>query len=107
NQTISLLRNTILPSKRLVDTKPIRSNLQMLAAVLVAFYVNVSLTFILFTNRLVALSPVFPRKLILGMEIRQKAVQYIEEKIETSRAKHTDQFQNISVVRTNAMKYFP
>jgi tRNA (guanine-N7-)-methyltransferase len=56
---------------------------------------------------LVALSTVFPDKLILGLEIRPKVVEYVRERIQTLRQRHPGQYQNISVVLTNAMKYLP
>eukprot|EP01133_Synstelium_polycarpum_P011612 gene11612-13556_t len=61
---------------------------------------------------LVGLSPVFPDRLILGMEIRDKVVQYVDERIEKLREKEKEAdnptgFQNISVLKTNAMKYLP
>eukprot|EP01102_Stenamoeba_stenopodia_P009713 TRINITY_DN2874_c0_g1_i2.p1 TRINITY_DN2874_c0_g1~~TRINITY_DN2874_c0_g1_i2.p1 ORF type:complete len:170 (+),score=32.19 TRINITY_DN2874_c0_g1_i2:390-899(+) len=41
------------------------------------------------------------------MEIRLKAVQFVKEKIETLREKQPGQYENISVVQSNAMKYLP
>lgn len=59
------------------------------------------------TSIVVALSPLFPDKLILGLEIRSRVVHYVEDKIADLRSKHPQQYQNISVLETNAMKYFP
>jgi len=56
---------------------------------------------------LVTLSPMFPSTLILGMEIRDKVVQYVEDRIKALREKEAPNYGNISVLRTNAMKYLP
>ena len=56
------------------------------------------------------LAPAFPDKLILGMEIRVQVTQYVEDRIIALRNKHKDDkvnFQNISVLRGNAMKFLP
>lgn len=67
---------------------------------------------------LFSLSPIFPDKLILGMEIRVKVEEFVNEKIEVMRSKaETDivgkggiavpgAYQNISVMRMNAQKYW-
>lgn len=52
------------------------------------------------------LSEMHPGSNILGMEIRKKLVEYVRLKIE-ARRKNTGRFGNISVVRTNAMKFLP
>ena len=49
----------------------------------------------------------FPETLIIGMEIRNIVAQYVDDRIKTLREKEPGQFNNISVVRTNAMKYLP
>ncbi|MCL4144264.1 UNVERIFIED_CONTAM: hypothetical protein GTU68_051774 [Idotea baltica] len=58
---------------------------------------------------LVALSPIFPETLMLGMEIRVKVSDYVMDRISTLResAKDTGGYQNIACIRTNAMKYLP
>eukprot|EP00842_Homolaphlyctis_polyrhiza_P000626 jgi/Hompol1/1564/HPOL_001736-RA len=63
---------------------------------------------------MVGLSPVYPDKLMLGMEIRVKVEEYVEKRIQTLRlenaGKAADQpksYQNISVIRMNAMKFMP
>jgi len=56
---------------------------------------------------LVTLSPMFPETLIIGMEIRNIVVQYVDDRIKTLREKEPGKYNNISVVRTNAMKYLP
>ncbi|KAG6840929.1 hypothetical protein C0991_003187 [Blastosporella zonata] len=73
-----------------------------------------------FGGLLITLAPLFPDTLMLGMEIRVQVTQYVEDRIaalrvnaaseaassstEVSRAVH---YQNISVVRANAMKFLP
>ncbi|CAA9988300.1 methyltransferase, putative [Plasmodium knowlesi strain H] len=53
------------------------------------------------------LSKAFPDKLILGMEIRDKITNYVGEKIHSYRKNYPPQYKNISVIRTNAMKFLP
>jgi tRNA (guanine-N7-)-methyltransferase len=63
---------------------------------------------------LMALSPIFPDKLIVGMEIRVKVEDYVHKRIQALRAQNQDKnpnesgsYQNVSVMRMNAMKYCP
>ncbi|KAJ3122505.1 tRNA (guanine-N(7)-)-methyltransferase (tRNA(m7G46)-methyltransferase) [Physocladia obscura] len=63
---------------------------------------------------LTTLSPLFPTKLILGMEIRPKVQEYVLQRILALRAQNKNKeftepgsFQNISVMRMNAMKFLP
>ena len=56
---------------------------------------------------LVALSPLFPDKLMLGMEIRVKVLDYVLDRIRALRKQYPEQYTNISCLRTNAMKYLP
>lgn len=44
---------------------------------------------------------------MLGMEIRDKVADYVAERIQSLREEQPGAFQNVSVVRTNAMKYLP
>lgn len=53
------------------------------------------------------LGTLFPDKLSLGMEIRVKVSDYVRERIDALRDQHAGQYQNISVIRGNAMKYLP
>ncbi|EUD67121.1 tRNA (guanine-N7-)-methyltransferase [Plasmodium inui San Antonio 1] len=53
------------------------------------------------------LSKIFPDKLILGMEIRDKITNYVGEKIHSYRKNYPPHYKNISVIRTNAMKFLP
>ncbi|XP_063531058.1 tRNA (guanine-N(7)-)-methyltransferase [Cydia strobilella] len=54
---------------------------------------------------LVTLSPMFPDNLMLGLEIRVKVSDYVNDRIKALRIQHPNQYQNVSVLRTNAMKY--
>jgi tRNA (guanine-N7-)-methyltransferase len=54
---------------------------------------------------LVDLAPLFPDKLMLGMEIRDKVQEYVAQRIKHLRAEHPGSYENISVLQTNAMKY--
>ncbi|KAK3102739.1 hypothetical protein FSP39_013572 [Pinctada imbricata] len=56
---------------------------------------------------LVALSTIFPDKLMLGMEIRIKVSDYVRERITALREQHRGQYQNIACLRANAMKFLP
>lgn len=60
-----------------------------------------------FGGLLVSLSTLFPETLMIGMEIRDKVTEYVKERICGLRAANPGQYQNISVVRTNSMKYIP
>jgi len=55
----------------------------------------------------VTLSPMFPDKLMLGMEIRVKVSDYVMDRIAALRMQHPGQYQNIACLRSNAMKYLP
>jgi tRNA (guanine-N7-)-methyltransferase len=56
---------------------------------------------------LVALAPAFPDHLILGLEIRQKVVDYVSQRIDALRQAGIQgvEYQNIAVRRSNSMKY--
>lgn len=56
---------------------------------------------------LITLSPMFPDKLMLGMEIRVKVSDYVMDRITALRSQHPDGYQNIACLRSNAMKYLP
>lgn len=56
---------------------------------------------------LVDLSPMFPNTLMVGMEIRLKVSDYVSDRVMALRKANPGQFQNIHVIRTNAMKYLP
>lgn len=65
---------------------------------------------------LVSLSTMFPDKLMLGMEIHVQVTDYVDQRIKALRvqASQEDQqednpgaYQNISVIRANAMKFLP
>lgn len=56
------------------------------------------------------LSPEFPEKLILGMEIRVQVTNFVEDRIIALRNQNLEKgqkFQNIAVLRGNAMKFLP
>lgn len=58
---------------------------------------------------MIDLSPLLPEKLILGMEIRVQVTNYVEDRIIALRQKNlsTKGYQNINVIRGNAMKFLP
>ncbi|KAJ3700612.1 hypothetical protein LUZ61_004317 [Rhynchospora tenuis] len=60
-----------------------------------------------FGGLLVGLSPLFPDTLMIGMELRDKVTEYVKDRIQGLRATNPGQYNNISVVRTNSMKYIP
>lgn len=62
-----------------------------------------------FGGLLIDLSPAFPENLVLGMEIRVQVTNYVEDRIIALRTNHADTkaYQNINVLRGNAMKFLP
>lgn len=44
---------------------------------------------------------------MIGMELRDKVTEYVKERILALRVANPGQYQNVSVVRTNSMKYIP
>ncbi|XP_062501525.1 tRNA (guanine-N(7)-)-methyltransferase-like [Corticium candelabrum] len=56
---------------------------------------------------LVEISSMYPNTLMLGLEIRLKVSDYVNDRIEALRIQHPGLYQNIAVIRTNAMKYLP
>lgn len=59
---------------------------------------------------MVGLAKEFPETMILGMEIRVQVTLYVEDRIIALREKHEKEqvdFQNIAVLRGNAMKFLP
>ncbi|XP_038884381.1 tRNA (guanine-N(7)-)-methyltransferase isoform X1 [Benincasa hispida] len=60
-----------------------------------------------FGGLLISLSALFPETLMIGMELRDKVTEYVKERILALRVANPGQYQNISVDRTNSMKYIP
>ncbi|CAM8942095.1 hypothetical protein QQ045_012846 [Rhodiola kirilowii] len=60
-----------------------------------------------FGGLLISLSTLFPDTLMIGMELRDKVTEYVKERILALRVSNPGQYQNVSVVRTNSMKYIP
>uniref|UniRef100_A0A8C2SW67 tRNA (guanine-N(7)-)-methyltransferase n=1 Tax=Coturnix japonica TaxID=93934 RepID=A0A8C2SW67_COTJA len=56
---------------------------------------------------LVALSPLFPHTLSLGLELRLKVWDFTRERIRALRAANPGRYQNVACVRANAMKHLP
>ena len=56
---------------------------------------------------LVQLSPMFPDKLMLGMEIRVKVSDYVRDRVRALRDRHPGQYGNVACLRSNAMKHLP
>ncbi|XP_028161898.1 tRNA (guanine-N(7)-)-methyltransferase [Ostrinia nubilalis] len=56
---------------------------------------------------LVTLSAMFPENIMLGLEIRVKVSDYVNDRIKALRIQDANSYQNIAVLRTNAMKYLP
>jgi tRNA (guanine-N7-)-methyltransferase len=57
-----------------------------------------------------ALGKLYPEKLSLGIEIRPKVVEYVEQRIEKLRNNNANEvanYQNCAVFNTNAMKFLP
>ncbi|RMX64899.1 hypothetical protein DD238_004246 [Peronospora effusa] len=55
----------------------------------------------------VKLAELFPEKVTLALEIRAKVTEYVRLRIEALRTEYPGQFQNVSVLRSNAMRYLP
>jgi tRNA (guanine-N7-)-methyltransferase len=57
----------------------------------------------------IALSPLYPNDLIVGMEIRLKVCEYVRQRIVAlrSQSKDPDAYQNVACLRSNTMKYLP
>ena len=60
-----------------------------------------------FGGLLVRLSPLFPKELIIGMEIRAQVSEYVRERALALRKEHPGEYQNISGLSTNSMKFLP
>ncbi|KAK3316106.1 putative methyltransferase-domain-containing protein [Apodospora peruviana] len=62
-----------------------------------------------FGGLLIALAPVMPDTLILGLEIRVSVTQFVEDRIKALRTQNaeTKQYRNITVLRANTMKFMP
>ncbi|EMR09287.1 tRNA (guanine-N(7)-)-methyltransferase [Pneumocystis murina B123] len=62
-----------------------------------------------FGGLLIALSTLYSDTLILGVEIRMQVTQYVHDKIIALRHQFSENkaYRNISVIRTNAMKFLP
>ncbi|MCL7023565.1 hypothetical protein MKW94_023875 [Papaver nudicaule] len=60
-----------------------------------------------FGGLLISLSTLFPDTLMIGLEIRDKVTEYVNERILALRETNPGKYQNVSVVRTNSMKYIP
>lgn len=58
-----------------------------------------------FGGLLVKLSHLFPSTLMIGMELRDKVSEYVKERILALRKENPGKYQNVSIIRTNAMKY--
>ena len=56
---------------------------------------------------LVSLAPLYPSCLMLGLEIRVKVSDYVQDRIRALQYNEPDKYNNIAVLRTNAMKYLP
>ena len=55
---------------------------------------------------LVSLSPICD-SLILGLELRTKVAAYVSDRITALRSQFPDKYKNISILRSNAMKFLP
>ncbi|TQW05877.1 tRNA methyltransferase [Cordyceps javanica] len=57
---------------------------------------------------LVALSPILPNNLMLGLEIRSQVTAFVQERIYALRKQHGDgAYQNAACIRANSMKFLP
>lgn len=56
---------------------------------------------------LIELATLFPRTRILGLEIRVRVFDYVRDRIKALRSQYPNSYNNVAVLRTNAMKYLP
>jgi len=56
---------------------------------------------------LIQLGEMYPNKLSIGMEIRVKVSDYVQDRIKALRSKYPDNYNNIACIRSNAMKHLP
>nr|CAG4637290.1 EOG090X0BSB [Ceriodaphnia reticulata]SVE73147.1 EOG090X0BSB [Ceriodaphnia reticulata] len=56
---------------------------------------------------LISLSTMFPDTLMLGMEIRLKVSEYVQDRIKALRTLNPGNYGNVACLRSNAMKYLP
>jgi tRNA (guanine-N7-)-methyltransferase len=57
---------------------------------------------------LIELAEMFPEKLGLGMEIRVKVSDYVQDRIKALRHQNGDKkYNNVACIRSNSMKYLP
>jgi len=54
-----------------------------------------------------ALAPLYPDNVMLGMEIRVQVTKFVHDKVVALRQAHPGQYQNVSVIRANSMKFLP
>lgn len=60
-----------------------------------------------FGGLLVRLSPLYPHQLMVGMEIRDKVTNYVIERVAALRREQPGNYNNITALRTNAMRHLP
>ena len=56
---------------------------------------------------LISMAKAFPDNLMVGMEIRTKVEDYVYERIKALRVQEPGHYQNVSIMRMNAMKFLP
>ncbi|XP_064354530.1 tRNA (guanine-N(7)-)-methyltransferase [Dromaius novaehollandiae] len=56
---------------------------------------------------LVELAPLFPRTLMLGLELRVKVADYVRDRLRALRAAQPGRYDHVACVRANAMKHLP
>lgn len=55
----------------------------------------------------VSLSTMFPDTLMLGMEIRVKVSEFVQDRVKALRSLNPGSYGNVACLRSNAMKYLP
>lgn len=74
----------------------------------ILFSKNKQLLSIIFSySYTVTLGEIYPDKYALGMEIRVKVSDYVQDRIRALRHLNPNKYENIACLRTNAMKYLP
>ena len=60
-----------------------------------------------FGGLLIGLAQLCPNAISIGFEIRDKVTKYVKQRILHLRDEHPGEYQNVSVLRANAMRYLP
>eukprot|EP00242_Pyramimonas_sp_CCMP2087_P009278 CAMPEP_0198211306 /NCGR_PEP_ID=MMETSP1445-20131203/23065_1 /TAXON_ID=36898 /ORGANISM="Pyramimonas sp., Strain CCMP2087" /LENGTH=278 /DNA_ID=CAMNT_0043885531 /DNA_START=214 /DNA_END=1050 /DNA_ORIENTATION=+ len=60
-----------------------------------------------FGGLMINLSQLFPKELVVGMELRDKVSEYVKERVLALRKTEPGKYDNCACIRTNSMRYMP